>query len=271
MNLLGTVSLPRHCVTPEQCPISFDLRADQVSLRTLNKLINPVVKRPWYQILAPSQRPTPLLTRVNAHGSLTAAKFIAGNLAATKFSSTVALVNGLLSLNDASADVLGGHHTGQYHLDFCGPRPLYSGHGTLTGVNMAQLALMMKGKWGNGTADMTFSGTFSGRTGAELAASANAVFDFDWRRGELRQFNLSGNTPLRFTRFTGEARLRKGVLEFQPSKMQTQHSVLEVSGTASLGRQLDLRLQDGAKAFVVSGTLENPKIGAAPTQVSEVR
>lgn len=271
MNLLGTVSLPRHCVTPEECPVSFDLRADQISLRTLNKLINPVVKRPWYQILAPSQRPTPLLTRVNAQGHLTAAKFMAGNLAATKFTSTVSLVNGLLSLNDASADVLGGHHTGQYHLDFSGPRPLYSGHGNLTGVNMAQMALMMKSKWGNGTADVTFSGTFSGRTGAELAASANAVFDFDWRRGELRQFILGGNTPLRFTRFSGEARLRKGVLEFQASKMQTQRAVLEVSGTASLGRQLDLRLQDGAKAFIVSGTLENPKIGAAPTQVSEVR
>jgi hypothetical protein len=271
MNVLGTVSLPRHCVTPEQCPIAFELRADQVSVNALNKLLNPVAKRAWYQILASNEKAVPLLARVHAQGHVLASKFLVGNVAVTKFSSTVTLVNGLLSLPDATGDLAGGHVTGQYHCDFSGAKPLYSGHGNATGLNMAQLSSAMKGKWGNGTADIAFSGTFSGRTSSELIASANGSFNFDWRRGELAKVTLNGNTPLRFARFVGEARLRKGTLEFEPSKMQTPRGILEVSGTASLGRQLDFRLQDGAKQFVVTGTLENPKVGIAPTQVSLVR
>jgi hypothetical protein len=271
MNLLGTVSLPRHCVSPEQCPISFDLRADLISIGAMNKLLNPVVKRPWYQILGPSEKPVPLLTRVQAQGRLAAGRLVAGNLVGTKFSSSVTLANGLLSLPDASADILGGHQTGAYHCDFSGARPNYSGHGTITSANVGLLSSLMKSKWGTGTADLSFSGTFSGRTASELITSANAVFNFDWRRGELRQMALTGDAPLRFTRFAGEARLRKGSLEFQPSKMQTPRGILEVSGTASMGRRIDFRVQDGSKSFVVSGTLENPKVGVAPTQVSLVR
>jgi AsmA-like protein len=270
MNLIGTVSLPRQCVTPEQCPVTFDLRADQISINAMNKLLM-VSKKPWYQILGSNDKGVNLLTRVHAQGRVSAGKFMAGNVAATKFTSTLTLVNGLLSLPDATADMLGGRHKGQYHCDFSGTHPLYSGHGSVTAMNVAQLSSVMKGKWGNGTADVNFSGTFSGHTSAELIASANAVFNFDWKRGELRQVALTGDAPLRFTRFMGEARLRKGVIEFQPSKMQTPRGILEVSGTASLGRQLDMRVHDGSKLFVVSGTLENPKVGAAPTQVSEVR
>jgi uncharacterized protein involved in outer membrane biogenesis len=229
-----------------------------------------VVKRPWYQILAPSQKPTPLLTRVDARGHLTAAKFAVGTFVMTKFASSLILANGMVALPDVSADVLGGHHQGEYHLDFTGPRPTYNGRGIVTAMNISQLSSSMKSKWGNGTADLRFSGSLAGHTASELISSANAVFDFDWKRGELRQMTLS-NAPLRFTRFVGEARLRKGVIEFQPSKMQTLHGILQVSGTASLGRQLDLRVQDGSRQFVVSGTLENPKVGVAPTQVSEVR
>lgn len=271
MNLLGTVSLPRHCVSPEQCPINFDLRADLISIGAMNKLLNPVVKRPWYQILAPSERPVPLLTRVHAQGRLAAGRLVAGNLVGTKFSSSVTLANGLLSLPDASADILGGHQTGEYHCDFSGARPNYSGHGAITNASVGLLSSLMKSKWGTGSADLSFSGTFSGRTASELISSANAVFHFDWRRGELRQMALSGDAPLRFTRFVGEARLRKGSLEFQPSKMQTPRGILQVSGTASMGRHIDFRVQDGSKLFVVTGTLENPKVGVAPTQVSFVR
>jgi len=265
MNFTGRLSMPRQCPSIEACPVTFDLRADQISVDALNELFNPnTVKRPWYRIL-PSRQPIPILTRVRGQGTLSAGRVSLGTLSATSMVARASIANSVLELSDLRADVLGGKHLGAWRADFAQSQPAYSGSGRIASLPLATVSTAMRSKWASGTVDLDYDVVMSGAAAGQLLASADGKMRFAWQNGELRHVTL-GNETLRFSRFAGSAALKNGAFSISESKMHTPRGILEVSGTASLSRQLDLRLNGSARSVAITGTVENPKVRIAETE-----
>ena len=62
--------------------------------------------------------------------------------------------------------------------------------------------------------------------------------------------------PLRINRFAGRLLLRDGKFRIEQGKLQTPGSIYQFSGTASMTRDLDIKLmRDGTHGFNITGTL----------------
>jgi hypothetical protein len=262
LSVAGSVRMPRQCDTIESCPVHFDLHSDQVSTDELNRLFNPrVARRPWYAILGGAPEPS-IFRSLNATGNLSITRLAIKSLAATHVSATAQLQAGKLALSNIQADLWGGKHRGQWNADFTADQPTYSGTGTLDSAAMPQLASLMKDNWATGTVTATYVASVRGFTATDLLASATGEINFDWRKGVLRHVSLNGsNAPLSFAHFTGTLALNGGKLTLAPeSKLTAESGIYQVSGTASLGRQIDLTLRNNTHAYSVTGTIEKPKV-----------
>jgi uncharacterized protein involved in outer membrane biogenesis len=264
----GSLLLPRPCV-PGTCPVRFDLHADEISTQELSQLLNPHPRtRPWYQFLSPSpaQGPT-YLASLRASGQLTANQVQIDKLVASKASAKVELEDGKLRISDLRGDVLGGKHVGEWKADFTAKPPEYSGSGTLERVSLGQLAEAMHDGWVTGTATARYSATTSGLTATDLLSSAKATLLVDARDGSLPHIVLAGTPgPLHIHHLVARLLLRNGTFEIQEGKLETPGSIYQLSGTASLGRSLDVRLaRSGAHGFNISGTLTEPRVVQATT------
>ncbi len=257
----GSVQVARACETLEQCPVRFALHSDQVGLDGLNRLLNPRhAKHAWYQMFAAEPR-APLLARLQASGQISISRLVLRSVVATHVSAAVQLRGGKLVLGDLSGELLGGKHRGQWQADFSGAAPQYTGAGTFDGIAMPQLATLMRDNWAAGKASVTYRVTLAGSSAPELAASANGAGSFDWQNGALPHVALDGHSgPLHFKRFTGQMELREGTLLLAKSKMTAASGIYTVSGTASFGRELSLKLRNGGRAYDVSGPLDKPKV-----------
>ena len=265
----GSLLLPRQCVVPDICPVRFDLQADEIATDELNQLLNPHPgKRPWYRFLSSAPRPgTSYLTSLHAIGKLTANRVAIHNLVTSRVSANVELEDGKLRLSDLRGDVLGGRHSGEWKADFTARPPVYSGSGTLERVALGQLAEAMHDGWVTGTAKATYRATTSGLSAVELFSSANATLQVEARDGLLPHIALaSGTGPLRMRRLVGRLLLRDGKFEIVDGKLETAGGIYQLSGTASLGRTLDVKLvRDGTHGFNITGTLTEPHVAPATT------
>jgi hypothetical protein len=104
-----------------------------------------------------------------------------------------------------------------------------------------------------------------------IVSSAKGTAEFDWMNGTLPHVDLDGTgKALQFKRFSGTAKLTDGVVTISEGKLQNAKSIYRVSGTASLQRQVKLKLaRDGAPELSISGSLARPVITnskAAETQ-----
>jgi hypothetical protein len=271
LSVTGSLRMPRQCDAIESCPIQFDLRSDQVSTDELNSLFNPrAAHRPWYAILGGAPAPS-IFRSLDATGNLSIGRFTIKSVAANHFAARAQLHDGKLALSNVQADLWGGKHRGQWTADFTGNQPVYSGTGTVDSVSMPQLASLMKDNWATGAVSATYTASVRGFTAKDLFTSAAGEINFDWRKGVLRHVSLNGsNAPLTFTRFNGTLGLQDGKLSLAPdSKLTAQSSIYQVSGTASLGRQIDVTLRDGAHAYTLSGTIEKPKVTPIVTPESQ--
>ena len=127
---------------------------------------------------------------------------------------------------------------------------------------MAAVAALMRDEWATGKANATYRITASGWDAAQLRDSASGSLLFDWRNGSLAHVALNGSpAPLQVRQFNGELAVVAGQLMFKPSKLETPGGIYVVSGTASLDRQLGLKLMRGkTEGFDITGTLESPQI-----------
>jgi uncharacterized protein involved in outer membrane biogenesis len=269
----GSLLLPRHCASPDGCPLSFDLHADQIAIDELNELLNPHPrKQPWYRFLSTSTQPTnAYLLTLRAAGKLTVDRVAIQNLIATGVSAQAALENGKLRLSNLRGDLLGGKHIGEWTADFTVKPPEYSGTGTLQRVDLRELAEAMHDDWVTGTAMANYRASASGADAAELLSSAKANVRVEVRDGLFPHIALTeGNEPLRIHRLVGNFALRDGRLEIQQGKLETPGGIYQLSGTASLTRTLDLKLlRDGAPGFNITGPLTEPRV--APVKAQETR
>jgi hypothetical protein len=261
--LAGSASLPRNCSSLEQCPLKFDLQSDQISVDELNRLLNPrLAKRPWYNVFSTTATPSPLM-RLRASGRFRANRVIVKSLVAHHFTAEVRLEAGVLALNNLFADMLGGKHQGIWRADFNAPQPEYSGRGILAGISLSQLAPLMHDNWASGTLDATYQIALAGSSASQLGSSLAGTAELEGRNGVLRHLTLDQHSgPLQFKSFAGQLEIRDGILNLTQTKMTTPAGIYEINGTASLARQLGLRMRNSKHAYDVSGSLEKPRVTA---------
>ena len=102
----------------------------------------------------------------------------------------------------------------------------------------------------------------SAATGS-LQAEARDGSDAPSRAG--REAGEAG--PLRLNKLWGRLRLREEKFEIEEGKLQTPSGIYQLRGTASLNRDLDIKLtRDGARGFNITGTLTQPHVVMNTTQ-----
>jgi len=63
---------------------------------------------------------------------------------------------------------------------------------------------------------------------------------------------------------------RYGKFEIAQGKLQTAAGIYQLSGTASFGRVLDIKLtRDGTHGFNINGTLTQPRVTLNPTSETQ--
>lgn len=258
----GSLSVPRKCASPQLCPLTFDLHADEISADHLNGWLNPnPPKRPWYRFssITPVSSPS-FLADIRASGTLAANRVVVRDLIVNRVVTKVDLEQGKLRLSDLRAEVMGGKHRGEWHADFTMQPPLYSGAGALDGISLAQLSEAMRDNWISGTANAKYQIELMGYSSTELLNSARGDLHFDMRDGVLPHILLA-TAPLRVRRFQGTLGLRRGDVELLQATLDSPTASYVVSGRASIGRKLDFKLvSDGSPGLTVTGTLSDPRV-----------
>lgn len=265
ISFTGSLELARGCDPLPSCPATFDLHAGTVPLDELNRVLNPRLRpQSWFPLGRPAAESN--LARLQAQGTIAVDRLLLKSVAVTRIEAQVRIADSRVDVTHLQAQLLGGRHRGEWHADFSGRAPVYSGSGTVEGTALAQVALAMRDPWAAGTAGGSYRLTLSGWSAPELVSSLAGSMDFDWRGGVLRHLVL-GETrdPLRFQRFTGHALLRDSTFTLSGCRLQTPQGSFTVSGTASLGRQLDLGLaRESGPGYSVSGSLARPRVKPTP-------
>jgi hypothetical protein len=199
---------------------------------------------------------------IHADGRVTVGKLLVKGVAAQHFTANVSVSPEGFFLTAINADVFGGKFTGDLSSNFRGGTPVYESKGKFQGIAFNNVATWMKDDWATGRGNISYSGKAAGWKSDELVSSAAGTASFEWRDGSLRHIELeSPDRPLQFRAFDGAIELKDSTLSLHQSKLQAQKGIYEVSGTASLDRELKLRLaRDGVPSFSVSGPLEKPRV-----------
>ncbi len=262
----GSLEMPRGCGTPGACEVHFNLKANQIELSEASEWVSPRPKdRPWYRVLESSaQAGTPFLQSVRALGRVTADRVLEKQFEMTHVSANVQLDRGKLQISELNADFMGGKHRGEWRADFKAKPAVCSGNGSLSGISLGRVADAMKDPWIAGTA--TGSYEVKGTCAGNFWTSAEGTVQFDIADGTLPHVSLVEDVgPLKIARFSGKAHLGGGALEVKDAKLDSASGKFLVSGTASLKRELDVKLArvpPGASGagYTITGTLTEPQV-----------
>ncbi|HXZ78665.1 MAG TPA: AsmA family protein [Terriglobales bacterium] len=261
--ITGTLQVPTACKPSPDCAVTFDLKTDQVAVDELNLLVNPKFrKRPWYAILPQGRsQPSPWST-LYAKGRVSVGKLTLKTVLASHAIADVEIRPDKLLISNLRGEALGGAFLTDISANFSGEVPVYHSQGSLLRVSMAQVAALMKDAWASGQMTASYQGSASGWDSDQLLESATGTAKFDWRDGLLPRVFLNGDgKPLLVRHFTASAELNRGVLKLAEGKLEAPGGIYQVSGTASLGRELGLNLvRDGGHQISLGGTLEKPKV-----------
>ena len=266
----GSLEMPRGCGTPGTCPVRFDVNANQIAFSELNDWVNASPKdRPWYRVLESNVQTGPsFLGSLRASGRLTTDRLQMQSMAVTHVSANVDLDGGKVEISELNGDFLGGTHRGEWQADFTVKPGVCKGSGSVSGISMARLADTMKDDWIAGTASGSYD--IKGTCPAEFWPSAEGILQFDVKDGTLPHISLGEDSGvLKVTRLAGQGRLHAGELEIKDAKLDSASGKFLLSGTASLQRELDLKLAKSANGttgggYTISGTLAEPRVVQSP-------
>jgi hypothetical protein len=277
----GSMALPRGCGMPGACLVHFNLNTEEVELSGLHAWLGAQPsQRRWYQVLTSAEPTAPtFLENLRATGKVNAGRLRIHNLVADRVSTSLDLERKKLKISELRADLLGGKHRGDWQVDFTAASPIYSGSGTLIGISLAQMAEAMHDPWISGTAGVTYKVRASGADSAAFWESADGTLQFDLRDGVLSHISLASDEgPLRIARWQGRARLLGGKIEIEKGRLVSPVGAYEISGTASLGRVLDLKLardvkpaRAGSLIYGVTGTVAEPRVALTPAPETQAR
>jgi hypothetical protein len=270
----GSGSFPLVCNSAATCVLHFELHTPEVAIFRLDQLLNPALQsQPWYHLLAVGQQDDNALLKLHAVGHVSAARVLIGTLPASNVSAALEINSGTVSLKDLRADLLGGHHTGNWDGDFTANPPKFFGSGAVSKLAVAQVAAIMHDAWATGTLDGQYTLGLTGIDPAALRASATGSASFNWTAGTLRHISLEGKgTPLAFSTLSGQIAVRSGALSCDDCKMQSAGLLYTVKGSATFARDLDFHLATpGTSAYAISGPLDKPRIEFVPVPASEAK
>jgi hypothetical protein len=265
----GSLEMPRGCGTPGACELHFNLNASQIAVRELSEWVSPRAKeRPWYRALESDAQAGPsVLGSLRASGRLTTDRLQLQNLSASRVSANLSLNNGRVQISELNAEVLGGKHLGAWQADFSAKPTVCEGSGRLMGVSLDELDDVMKDTWISGTASANYE--IGGPCTAEFWNSAEGTVQFEVKDAALPHISLTDDEePLKISHFSGRARLQDGVFEVKEARLDSPSGKFQLSGTASLNRDLDLKLARTANgvgpAYAVRGTVAAPRVTQLP-------
>lgn len=266
----GSLELPRPPCERGQCSARFDLHSSHASIQDLNAYLSPAQRpRAWYDIFPGGTSGSSPLAGLRAKGRLTVESLDVHGVVASHVTSDAELEHGKLSLTNVRATLMGGRHAGEWTADFSARPPEYSGEGKLERVSLDKLSGQMQENWISGTSDASYRLHMAGYSYSDLIQSAKASLKVTARQGVLRHISLPDETePVTMEQFTAELSLRKEQIEVKDGQLETSNGSYDVSGTATLARQLDLRFDQARQSFRVVGPLDDPKVAAVPAQAA---
>ena len=278
----GTVLLPRGCGTPGACLTRFNLNTEEIALSDLYESLSPPRKqRPWYQILGAAESKAPsFLESLRASGKINARHLLIHELIASRVSASLDLDRGKLKISNLSADLLGGKYRGDWHADFTASSPVFAGSGTMTGISLQQAADAMHDPWASGTASGTYQLTASGTDAAAFWQSVEGELQFDLRDSVFSHISLANDEgALRVDRWQSSARIRDRKIGIEKGELFSPSGAYEISGEASLGRELDLKLQRGKNSkagagsviYTITGTVADPRVLVVPAAETQAQ
>jgi hypothetical protein len=127
----------------------------------------------------------------------------------------------------------------------------------------------MKGDWIAGTASARYKMTASGVSGVEFWRSAEGNIQFGMEDGVLPRVSLlSDGGHLTVEHFDGHALLHEGAFEINDGRLESPLGIFAVNGTASLQRELDLKLTRSpmvtaggrSPGYTITGTVAEPQV-----------
>ena len=262
----GSIDMPRGCPSLESCPLRFTLNASQLSLYGLHEFVKPdPKKRPWYRVLESKAQAVPSpLASLRASGRLTADRLQVHGALFTHVSANVGVDGGKLRLSTLSGDLYGGKHRGDWQADFSVKPAVCEGKGIFTGVALRSLVDAMNDNWISGTGNASYE--LKGACPGGFWPSAEGTLQVEMANGTFSHVLIGDNAdPLRVTRLSGRAELHAGKIEIREAKIESQNTIYELNGTATLTRELELKLTrvaGGASAggYVINGTLAEPQV-----------
>ena len=259
----GSVSVPRHCSSVATCPASFDLHTEQLDAKHVSALLNPSeARRPWYHLLSPWTGRPSILAELHASGRLSASRVLWGEMAGKHLSADLDLRDARLHVANLRAEVLGGTHTGDWRVDFSSKPFAYAGNGTFERISLDQVAKFTHDGWISGTARTTYRLTTSGASREDLMSQVAGEGHFEMNNGSLSHISLgSESAPLHVRRFNGRFVVTDGRLQIEEGKLDASGGIYQVSGTASLGQNLNIRvIRDSSHVFGITGTITAPRV-----------
>ncbi|HEX4784327.1 MAG TPA: AsmA family protein [Candidatus Sulfotelmatobacter sp.] len=267
---MGWLSMPRGCSSPGVCQVHFALNANQLDLSDLREWVSPsMASKPWYLVLKPNALSSSFLVNVRASGLVSANHFRLQDLEATNLSARLSLDSGKLQLSQVIGDLLGGHHRGEWQADFRVKPAICEGSGNITAVSLEEVADAMNDDWIAGTANASYA--LEGPCPADFWNSAKGTMQFEMKDGSLPHVFLADEAePLKVTIFSGKAKLDSGAIELKDARLNSPAGVFQLTGSASLKGELDLKLArvpNGATAtgYTVTGTLAVPRVAQLPS------
>jgi hypothetical protein len=116
--------------------------------------------------------------------------------------------------------------------------------------------------WISGTARTTYHLTTSGADSGDLISHAAGEGHFEMNNGTLSHISLGPETaPLHVRIFKGRFVVVDGRLQIEEGKLDASGGIYQVSGTASLGENLNIRVvRDSSHAFGIRGTIAAPRV-----------
>ncbi|HKF03173.1 MAG TPA: AsmA family protein [Candidatus Sulfotelmatobacter sp.] len=260
----GSLEMPRGCGTPAQCPVKFALNANEIALSRVNEWATGNGKqRPWYRVLQSDKAGSSLLARLHASGHVTANRFVIHGVTASVVSADIDLDAGKMRVSNLEGDLFGGKHRGKWQADFTASPWICKGVGTLSGVSLDEIATQMGDDWIAGTASGSYN--ITGPCTPKFWQSAEGVLQADVRNGALPHVLLDQDSELQIMRLTGEARLADGKLVLRSATLDSPIGNYAISGTASLQRDLDLKMtrtqaEAARSGYEITGTIAKPQV-----------
>ena len=162
------------------------------------------------------------------------------------------------------ADLLGGKHRGNWLADFGAKPAACSGSGSLTAISLGNISRLMKDEWVEGSAGASYE--IQGPCAADFWQSSEGTLQVDVADGSLPHVLLRDSAKtLKIRKFTAEAQLHAGTIEVSEGELESPEGTYEVSGTATLNREIDFKMArvpagSGVSSYTITGTLADPRV-----------